>query len=55
MNELRPRVEAVPRQLVETIVDQPEAQEQREVGRSLMARIQRTGLVSWKNKAGNAR
>ena len=57
MNALRPKVEAALRQMVETIVDKPEAEELgaveyelRNAGRGLMAQIQQTGLASRKKR-----
>ena len=58
MDQLRPRVEEEVRQMVETIVDKPEAEELgaveyelRDVGQRLVATIQETGLASRKKRA----
>lgn len=57
MNELRPKVEAALRQMVEKIVDQPEAKELgaveyelRDMGQGLMAEVQQTGMKSRKKR-----
>jgi hypothetical protein len=58
MSELRPKVDAILRQMVETIVDKPEAEEfgaveyeLRDIGQGMMAQIQQTGLNSRKKRA----
>ena len=57
MSELRPKVEAALRRMVETVVDKPEAEELgaveyelRDMGQGLMAQIQQTGLASRKKR-----
>ena len=57
MNELRPKLDAMLHQMVETIVDKPEAEELgevefelRDMGRDLIATVQETGLKSRKKR-----
>ncbi len=62
MEQLRPQVEQVVRQMVETIIDTPEADELgaveyqlRDVGQRLVATIQETGLASRKKRGMSVR
>jgi hypothetical protein len=57
MNELRPKLDAMLQEMVETIVDKPEAEELgevefelRDMGRDLIATVQETGLKSRKKR-----
>jgi hypothetical protein len=57
MSELRPKLDAMLHQMVETIVDKPEAEELgavefelRDLGRDLIATVQETGLKSRKKR-----
>ncbi len=57
MNELRPKLDAMLKKMVETVVDKPEREELgavefelRDMGRDLLATVQETGLKSRKKR-----